>query len=76
MYGNISSDESSESEDESIAPDRVKKSPNRVSIKKNSVVITKVSIDANNPESPSTGRVKQTADYVVLTDDEFSEKII
>jgi hypothetical protein len=75
MYGNITSDES-ESESESIAPERVNKSPNRVSIKKNTVVITKVSIDNNNPESPSTGRSKKTADYVVLTDDEFSEKII
>uniref|UniRef100_A0A914CBW7 Uncharacterized protein n=1 Tax=Acrobeloides nanus TaxID=290746 RepID=A0A914CBW7_9BILA len=75
MYGDITSDES-ESESESIALDRVNKSPNRVSIKKNTVVITKVSIDNNNPESPSTGRTKKTADYVVLTDDEFSEKII
>ena len=81
MYGNLSESESSETESESlsVAP----KKPNRVSVKQTNVVITKVTaVDAPNIERvPNFEDITRTEnqrpkDYVVLTDEEFSEKII
>uniref|UniRef100_A0AC35GPH6 Uncharacterized protein n=1 Tax=Panagrolaimus sp. PS1159 TaxID=55785 RepID=A0AC35GPH6_9BILA len=86
MYGNISdSDESETSESEAESVDVPRKKPNRVSVKQTNVVLTKVTaVDAPPSEtsetesfsSPRNRNHQHDNNYVVLTDEEFSEKVI
>uniref|UniRef100_A0A914YMY8 Uncharacterized protein n=1 Tax=Panagrolaimus superbus TaxID=310955 RepID=A0A914YMY8_9BILA len=86
MYGNVSdSDESETSESETESIDVPRKKPNRVSVKQTNVVLTKVTaVDAPPSETSETESFSSPRDrnhqrdnnYVVLTDEEFSEKVI
>uniref|UniRef100_A0AC34F1X7 Uncharacterized protein n=1 Tax=Panagrolaimus sp. ES5 TaxID=591445 RepID=A0AC34F1X7_9BILA len=86
MYGNVSdSDESETSESEAESVDVPRKKPNRVSVKQTNVVLTKVTaVDAPPSETSETESFSSPRDrnhqhdnnYVVLTDEEFSEKVI